>query len=615
MTIRFTKSWNGYYEGQIVTNPAGGNTEAQLIALGYAVSDLDGPDNSFELAKFATDPLTGAVTGLVGPGGAVIDIAKQVGLKIVLWGDSGMQYGLQWAALTSGQLTQSGGMATLDLGATAHLSNPGQRFWIINSSDPYWYGAHTILTTPTAYVLTFAVDSRATADVVSSALPGTQVHFQNGNYYGQANPFIAGMCAAAIIPDDVAFLGGNSQSAVSMLTHVDQDLVTYSDYDLWVCSTVGANDIRVTTPGNLATAISYAKQNLTKIKSAGKRVLYLGWMPNGSADAAKNRPVVMTDGTTQTTGSVAMAEARFDEEMRVWCASVGIDMISQYTGLIDGTSASGYALANMLISDNVHVGKRGAFRLQPAIKAWLQSVYPGAQNKLCCSLLDRYKSGVYSGAGTVVNVASRQIFRNPLLTALGTPDANGNTPPESVTLTSAFSMPVIATPAAAGTYNVTARSDGFGNDLYCTWSSTVASAEQAGVMTFNLAPADIAVGKDLWAAVHVQLEAQSHHGSPLANNMFLHVDVFLQVVCSNYPLTFFSFNKGPGAAASGDRVEFDNAELIDRVLSVPKITIPADAVITSASFVVRGWSKATAVATQSNMTLRAGRPSVWSARN
>ena len=71
MTIRFTKSWNGYYEGQIVSNPAGGNTEAQLIALGYAVSDLDGPDNNFELAKFATDPLTGAVTGLVGPGGVI----------------------------------------------------------------------------------------------------------------------------------------------------------------------------------------------------------------------------------------------------------------------------------------------------------------------------------------------------------------------------------------------------------------------------------------------------------------------------------------------------------------------------------------------------------------
>ena len=70
MTIRFTKSWNGHYEGQIVSNPAGGNTEAQLIALGYAVADLDGPDNSYELAKFATDS-SGNVTGLVGPGGLV----------------------------------------------------------------------------------------------------------------------------------------------------------------------------------------------------------------------------------------------------------------------------------------------------------------------------------------------------------------------------------------------------------------------------------------------------------------------------------------------------------------------------------------------------------------
>ena len=70
MTIRFTKSWNGYYEGQIVSNPAGGNTEAQLIALGYAVADLDGPDNSLQLAKLATDS-SGNVTGLVGPGGGV----------------------------------------------------------------------------------------------------------------------------------------------------------------------------------------------------------------------------------------------------------------------------------------------------------------------------------------------------------------------------------------------------------------------------------------------------------------------------------------------------------------------------------------------------------------
>ena len=86
MTIRFTKSWNGYYEGQIVSNPAGGNTEAQLIALGYAVSDLDGPDNSFELAKFATDS-SGNVTGLVGPGGGTVSL-RSGQHQCILVGDS-----------------------------------------------------------------------------------------------------------------------------------------------------------------------------------------------------------------------------------------------------------------------------------------------------------------------------------------------------------------------------------------------------------------------------------------------------------------------------------------------------------------------------------------------
>lgn len=55
MTIRFIKSWNGYYEGQIVTNPAGGNSEATLISLGYAVSDLDGPDKSGDPVTVSAD--------------------------------------------------------------------------------------------------------------------------------------------------------------------------------------------------------------------------------------------------------------------------------------------------------------------------------------------------------------------------------------------------------------------------------------------------------------------------------------------------------------------------------------------------------------------------------
>lgn len=560
-----------------------------------------------------TDPATGAVS-LVAGGSTMKVGSSQPGLKIVLWGDSAMQYGLQWTALIAGQLTQVGGVATLALSG-AHLSNVGQRFWIINSSDKYWYGEHFVSSVVDANTLTFSVDARASADAVTSAFAGTQVHFQAGSYYGQANPFLAGMFAAGIIPDDVVFLGANSQTATDMLTHIDADLAAYPSHDLWVCSTVGANEVRVSTPGNLPVAIAKAKENLIRLKNAGKRVLYLGWQPNDSRDAAKDRSVLMTDGSTQTTGSVAMAEARFNEEMKVWCAAVGIDMISQYDYLLDPTSTSGYAKTSMLIADGVHLGKRGAFAIEQAVKTWLLANYSGAANTLVCSLRDRYKSGDSSGAGTIVNPASRQIFRNPLLITTVAADANGNTRPESVTLASSFGMPAIGTPAAAGTYNVTARSDGFGNDFYCTWSSTVASVEQAGSITFNLAPADVAVGKDLWAAVHVQIEAQSHHGSPLLNSLSMGVEAYLSVTCSNYSQVFMASQKIGGASGSSDRVEFLDTELINRVLSVPKIAIPADAVITQAVFIVRGFSKATATATQSNMTLRVGRPSVWSNRN
>lgn len=70
MTIRFTQSWNGYYTGQVVTSPAGGNSEAQLVSLGYAVYDLDGPSNTPSQgtaapAAFTTRALTSADNGAV----------------------------------------------------------------------------------------------------------------------------------------------------------------------------------------------------------------------------------------------------------------------------------------------------------------------------------------------------------------------------------------------------------------------------------------------------------------------------------------------------------------------------------------------------------------------
>lgn len=64
MTIRFVKYWNGYSPDAIVHN-LGSTEEARLVSLGYATTDLDGPDGSGELSRWnqtrsgLVDPVTG----------------------------------------------------------------------------------------------------------------------------------------------------------------------------------------------------------------------------------------------------------------------------------------------------------------------------------------------------------------------------------------------------------------------------------------------------------------------------------------------------------------------------------------------------------------------------
>lgn len=45
MTIRFVTAWSGYRADQLVSG-LGSPEESRLIGLGFAVADLDGPDNS-----------------------------------------------------------------------------------------------------------------------------------------------------------------------------------------------------------------------------------------------------------------------------------------------------------------------------------------------------------------------------------------------------------------------------------------------------------------------------------------------------------------------------------------------------------------------------------------
>jgi len=73
MTIRFLKSLQGNYEGQIVSGLAGAE-ETRLIGLGYASYDLDGEASNVIDAKFKTTA-NGDINGLMAGDGMVIPFA------------------------------------------------------------------------------------------------------------------------------------------------------------------------------------------------------------------------------------------------------------------------------------------------------------------------------------------------------------------------------------------------------------------------------------------------------------------------------------------------------------------------------------------------------------
>ncbi len=94
MTVRFVKSWNGYYEGQIVSG-LGTTEENRLIGLGFAVADLDGPGNSPVAVYAQTNEITGRITNSIGGvdyyptyQSAVQTIRDLPLRKIAWWGDS-----------------------------------------------------------------------------------------------------------------------------------------------------------------------------------------------------------------------------------------------------------------------------------------------------------------------------------------------------------------------------------------------------------------------------------------------------------------------------------------------------------------------------------------------
>ena len=88
MTVRMLVSFNGYFEGQIVN--LGAVEEARLIGLGFASADQNGPASDESIAKIKSDPVTGEIDNISGPGGLYSGPKRQAQApyKLASFGDS-----------------------------------------------------------------------------------------------------------------------------------------------------------------------------------------------------------------------------------------------------------------------------------------------------------------------------------------------------------------------------------------------------------------------------------------------------------------------------------------------------------------------------------------------
>jgi hypothetical protein len=524
------------------------------------------------------------------------------GLKVVLWGDSGMGNSASATSITAlGQATQTGGLATIPF--TTHNCYVGEPVYMVNSEDPYWYGKHIITALPDANTIQFQINSAAAADVYSTkpadgiATPALIVSHQ----HGKNNPALQAMMMAGVIPTDFVNLGANAQTALAMAWHIERDLADYPDFDLWICATVGANDFRANgATGNLQKSLANAKARLLRLKQAGKKVVYLGWMPNDSRDATKSAGGYQADGATlysPTTDAVSKASARFDHEMTTWCLENGIDMPSQYTALIDPTNTSGYALTgtntNSLLGDGIHVGRRGARKYgQNRGSAYFKSAFPNVTLPLPTNLMDRQ----HDTTGAAVNPTSTYIFRNPLLlTVSGTAGLAAD-----VATSGSFGMP------AAVSFQLNARTvatdgDTLGNNQQAVFSTTGTGTDQGGNVTFTIPPADIKLGGTTRVCAHVQFSALTS---------FEGYRMYLQITTSNYGT--ITAEAATYKGSSTDVNGFDDTEVFSEYPFTPWAHVPSDAAITAAIFTVQGFVKVTGGAGTAGFTVAVGRPGVES---
>ena len=529
MTIRFIKSWNGYYEGQVVTNPNGGNTEAQLIALGYAVADLDGPDNSNPLAKYSLDT-SGNVTGLVGPGGVVSALpASTAGVvDLVVIGDSMTANAGGNSTITSATRTNN----VVTLAITGHVTGDGELGNIYNMLDTSYNANGVVMTKVDANTLTYpsvGVNGSTTNLGASKTMQFQRLNYQNDNAYLF---WLQGKSGGAF---RLRFNGGrNGQDSADMLARYNAEVVVANASAQMVIIMTGYNDF--VGAGFTADQV-YANVTAMVRQTPGKLVVVVSAPPlsssNGSATTAMKKEVM-----------------RYNRIIKAFCNStVNVRYADAFKYTVDPTSTTGAAASGMIGTDNIHYSPKGQERVAQAIWDAVQYAVP-RPSRLVCSALD-----------TITNdAAGKNIFGTMTFTASG--GALAGSPIATGTVCAGLAVTNTSSGAGASACSMVARADGIGNDLTVVFSPAVVG-DSFTISTTGYLTTGVVVGEKVQLVCEVSLTGMAASAS---NSFLKSIEVYSQFNGSS--------SSGWTAKPQGtSATTYPNADMTLTIVS-PEFTIP-----------------------------------------
>ena len=427
---------------------------------------------------------------------------------------------------------------TVTVAATAHKLVVGQQFPIGTANETAYNGIFTVETTADANTFTYTARS-----VPSAATATGSVYFTNGllrRDYGYFNWLNAQLGGRLNVLFNAGIGGDTVQRMAGRLNHVTQFNPDY-------CFLQGGyNDLARTT----AQIIADFTTIFTTLYNEGITVVALTETPLHSS-----------------AGSYSAANAQKLLAVNNWMRNYarthkGILILDAFKALIDGTSATGQPLANMVwAADSVHWTPKASRAIGNAGYNLLNSIVP-AGNTLASSLIDDYTTDT----------------SNPNIVINGMMAGVAGTANTGITGTVATSWSVSRTGAAAavGTGQV-ARTDGFGYDqqLDVTYS---ASGEQIQFFTTSSLHARIVAGETYYFEADISIASIT---SSCLGGFYFRLQTSINGVSVD-----------SAAAITANTDVFDQTDMANFVWRSPNIKYPAGATVTSTFIWFQFYSKA-----------------------